>query len=396
MGTLKAALKEAAWVFGLSRLMIVLVTYMGVVLFRPNGLNYIPCRSRTPVDCWMAWYHWDAVAFVRIAYQGYHYQPDVGFFPLWPLLIHAGGFFLGHQFPLSYYIAALLLANLFFYGALTAFYLLLCRYLGFEPVLTRKALWYLAFYVYAPYFFAGYSESLFLLLALTIFILLQDTALWRWVLAGLLAGVATLTRSSGVVLLVPFALFYLQRFWSLEARQQIGVGVRVTALLPALLVPLALSLYMLYLKQHFGDPFIYSRMESLFWGRRLSVPGVAFGPALGALFTNSFTSEAALRNLFDIVFTLLPLGILLAGWRLLPRPYLLFALALAVFSLSFPLVAGETLASQPRYLMLAFPIYMVLARWSKRFPRLDQVFAALSIPLLVVNCLLFMLHYWLA
>jgi hypothetical protein len=72
--------------------------------------------------------------------------------------------------------------------------------------------------------------------------------------------------------------------------------------------------------------------------------------------------------------------------------YRLFALTLALFSLSFPVAIAEPLNSQPRYLMVIFPIAVILAIWGKR-QRFDQCFNVVSLPLLAVNIILFVSHY---
>ncbi|MBX5456671.1 MAG: hypothetical protein IRZ31_07195 [Thermogemmatispora sp.] len=407
MGTLRSAWKEAAWVFGLSRLLLLLITYVGGVLLRPKNMASIPCANSELRFCLLGWYHWDADAFGRIAHVGYRSVADVAFFPFWPWLIRLGAAALGNHFPLSFLLSELLLSNLFFFVSLILLYVLVRDGLDFDPAQARKTLWYLTFYAYAIFFFAGYSESLFLLLTLAIFLLLQGRALWRWWLAGLLGCVAALTRSTAIVLLVPFLFFYVEHFWharplSADAGETTGPQSwrlwlrRVLAALPALFIPAALAAYMVYLGVRFGDPFIYSRMERTVWGRQFELPWVAFGPALGALLTGPLHTEMAVRNLMDLLFTLLPLGVLVAGWRQLPMVYRFFALGLVLFALCFPLNGGETLASQPRYMMMAFPLFLVLARWSKRFPSLDLVYGGFCAPLLALNALLFTLHYWVA
>ncbi len=130
------------------------------------------------------------------------------------------------------------------------------------------------------------------------------------------------------------------------------------------------------------------------WHRHLTLPGLAFGPAIGALFTQSLFSQAFVQNLLDISFTLLPLAVLTLGWRLIPLHYALFALGVALFSLSFPQMA-EPLASQPRYMLMLFPIFAIFALWGKR-TRFDLWFLALSLPLFVLNIILFITHHWVA
>ncbi len=154
-----------------------------------------------------SWLHWDAKAYLNISYLGYHHQPDVGFFPLWPLTQHIGGSLLGGSFPVSYYLAGLLLANLFFYFDLVLLYQLIAK--GFGPAVARRLLFYFSFSPFALFFFAGYAESLFVLLTLMMFLCLQRGHPHDWWLAGLCGLLATLTRSAGLMLVIPFLVVYL-------------------------------------------------------------------------------------------------------------------------------------------------------------------------------------------
>jgi hypothetical protein len=169
----RTALKEATWVFVLSRFTILLVSYICVVLLPQSGqILPLNCTSQIhPNPCFLAWYHFDAIVYSIIADVGYASTPNVAFFPFWPLLIHFGGLPLEGHFLFSSYVAGLLLANICFYFALVLLYCLLNR--DFDASLAKKALFYLAFYPYALFFFVGYTESLFLLLSVAIFLLLR-------------------------------------------------------------------------------------------------------------------------------------------------------------------------------------------------------------------------------
>ena len=142
----RAALKEATWVFVLSRFTILLVSYICAVMLPQAGqLLPLHCTAHIhPNPCLLAWYHYDAIAYASIADSGYAFTPDVAFFPLWPLLIHIVNFPLEGHFLFSSYVVELLLANICFYFALVLLYCLL--YEDFKPSLAKKALYYLAFY----------------------------------------------------------------------------------------------------------------------------------------------------------------------------------------------------------------------------------------------------------
>jgi hypothetical protein len=99
--------------------------------------------------------------------------------------------------------------------------------------------------------------------------------------------------------------------------------------------------------------------------------------------------------MLDLAFTTVPIVALIISWKRLPLHYSLFALAAFIFSISFPLGTINPMASQPRYIMAIFPFIVVFAFWGKR-PHFDRLFIALGPPLLALNTILFISHYWVA
>ena len=393
MYSLKSAWKEAAWVFGLSRLLILLITYIGIVLFSING-------QRSPVNCTaslrpclLAWYHWDAFAYVNIAAHGYIYLPDTAFFPFWPLMEHFGGLLLGGFFPDSYYVAGVLLANICFYFALVLLYCLLAE--DFEPTLARRALFYFALAPYALFFFAGYTESLFVLLSVGFFLLLRRGRPLDWWLAGLLGFVAALTRSSGIILVIPYLVMYIQRYWARTERTQRSWVQKLNAFVPVALIPAGVAAYMIYLYYTKGNPFIFISQESVYvWHRSFTFPWVGFVSAINSILIAPVFSRSLLQNLLDLGFTLIAVGALTMGWRRIPLHYALFALGLMLFTLSFPQITFP-LGSQARYMMSIFPLAILFAFWGKR-SHFDQLIMLFSLSLLAVNIILFITHYLVA
>src|SRR5205823_4262889 len=103
---------------------------------------------------------------------------------------------------------------------------------------------YLAFYPYALFFFVGYAESLFLLLCLAVFLFLQHSRYWS---AGLCGFLAALTRAPGVLLVIPFLVVLLQRFWRRGPEEQTTWQQKLRACFPVALIPLGIAVFMLYL-----------------------------------------------------------------------------------------------------------------------------------------------------
>jgi len=127
------------------------------------------------------------------------------------------------------------------------------------------------------------------------------------------------------------------------------------------------------------------------WHRHLAPPWTGLFSTIQQLSTGQLVT----MNLLDVTFTLLPLAALAAAWRRLPLHYSLFALSLALLALCFPALGPEPLISAPRYLLVAFPIIAAYALWCLR-PGGERVYLAVSLPLLVLNCVLFVSHYWVA
>jgi hypothetical protein len=391
----RIALKEATRVFVLSRLTILLVSYICVVLLPQSG-QILPLNCTSPNHlnpCFLLWYHWDAIAYVRVAYKGYSFTPDVAFFPLWPLLLHFGGLVLGGNNPVSDYVAGLLLANICFYFVLVLLYCLLCE--DFEASLAKKALFYLAFYPYALFFFLGYTESLFLLLSIAIFLLLRRGKTLDWWFAGGLGFLAALTRSTGVLLSIPYLILYIRHFWVPEKRNQKGWFQKINALVPLMLFPMGIVAYMVYLGYTKGNPLIFQFEETSHWERHFAWIWMT-GVYVVKLLLNYplFTSENV-KNLLDLAFTLFPVVALVWAWKRIPLHYSLYALAVIVFSINFPLDAIYPLTSQPRYMIVLFPLFVIFALWGKN-PRFDQFYVSIGPPLLAVTTIFFIGHHWVA
>jgi len=391
----RTALKEATWVFVLSRLTILLVSYICVVLLPQSGqILPLNCTSHVPLNpCLLAWHRYDAVAYANIADNGYSYIPYVSFFPLWPLLIHLGNLPLQGHFPFSSYVVGLLLANICFYFALVLLYCLL--YEDFDASLAKRALFYLAFYPYALFFFLGYTESLFLLLSVAIFLLLRRGKTLDWWFAGGIGFLAALTRSTGVLLSIPFIIMYIRHFWVAKKRDQTGWLQKIGALVPIILFPMGIVAYIIYLGYTKGNPFIFQVEEASNWHRHFDWIWMTGGSIVQRLLSYPFLSFDFVKDLLDFAFTVIPIVVLVLGWKRLPLQYSLYALALILFYISFPLATLHPLTSQQRYMIVLFPLFVVFAFWGAN-SRFNQLYIAIGPPLLAVNTILLVSHYWVA
>lgn len=386
MPSRRTAWIEAARVFVLSRLVILALTTLVTARLPLSGQATPRNCSLETSSCFLSWWmHYDGIVYVQLADQGYRLLRDTVFFPLWPLLIHGMGVLFGSS-EMSYHLSSLLLANLFCYLALVVFYSILSK--DFDSTSARNALFYLTFSPYALFFFAGYAESLFLFLCLAVFFFLQRD---RWWLAGICGFLAALTRSPGFLLVVPFLVVLLQRFWTSPQGRQITWQHKVRASFPLLLIPLGIVVFMLYLGMTEGDPLAFSTQEAQAWDRHFTFPLIS----LLTSFQNVFQppQQWHLLNFLNLLFAVVSLAILARGWKRLPLHYSLFALVIVLFSLSYPLGTLDPLTAVPRYLMVVFPIFVLLALWGKR-PSIDRIILACSLPLFALNVVLFVSHYY--
>jgi hypothetical protein len=358
------AWQEAAWIFGLSRLTILVSTYL-VISCLPitpplnNSALFIGPRrcSFYNLTCFLlSGWRWDTAYYAMIAHNGYTSAPLAVFFPLFPLLIRGVGFLLGGSM-MADYAAGLLAANGCFYGALVLFYHLVAKDLGHQ--VAKYALVYLAFACYGVFFYVGYTESLFLLLTLATFCLLRGEKILNWWLAGGCGFLTTLTRPTGIILVVPFLVLFVQRFGLRTFLRREQWWHKLNALLSMALVPAGLLTYMLYQWRVWGNPWLFATEQTRVWERFVALPWVGFIDAIQLVI-----SGGPLAGLTDAVFTLATLVALALGWKLLPQHYRLYCLTMILFVLCEPSLQ-EGLMSVPRFLLVLFPIYILFAMWSK-------------------------------
>ncbi len=303
------------------------------------------------------WGNWDAAHYATIATSGYTQPAQSAFYPLFPLLIRlATPLTLGD--PL---LAGIVLANLCAFGALVFFRALAERELG--PRRARRALLYFALFPVGIFLAAGYSESLFLLLSLAAFLALGQG---KWLAAGGLAALATLTRPVGVLLVIPLA-------WAAFEALRAGGGIeraRLTAarMAGAVALPLlALGGFAVYLAGRFGRIMAAAEAEGTGeWRRALSWPWD--GPLRAASAVWRDTPGHALHAALDLAFTALFVALAVGARRGVPRVYALYCWVTLGIVLLLPMHGYDwaALASNSRFLLATFPLFFVLARWGER------------------------------
>ena len=306
---------------------------------------------RTDHAFWDTFARYDAGWYHGIASQGYIYgeggRNNLAFFPVYPMLMRAGGLLLGGRQE-DYYFAGIVVSWLAFAAAMTVLYRL--ALLDLTRPAAIRAVMYAAVFPFAYFFGLVYSESLFLL-ALLVAAYGLRTQSW---LAGAVGGaVMTATRVTGVMAVPGLALVG----WQVAAGDR-GRLVAATLTVTAGLV--GIGSYSLYNYLVSGTPIAWYHAIT-FWGYEPG--GNPFGGVVGllqALVTRPYqfltTERMAPYDTLNALTALAALLLVPMIWRRFNAGYALIVLA----GLLLPLSSGQ-FEGLGRYCSVQFPIALALA-----------------------------------
>jgi hypothetical protein len=290
------------------------------------------------------WYH-------GIASQGYIYgaggRNNLALFPVYPMLMRAGGTLLGGRQE-DYYFAGIVVSWLAFAAAMTVLYRV--ALLDLPRPAAIRAVMYAAAFPFAYFFGMVYSESVFLLaMVLTVYALRTR----KWVVAALSGAVMTATRVTGVMAVPGLALIA----WRVAGADRRSQMLAVAAVAGSMA---GIGLYSLFNYQMSGTPFAWYDAIT-FWGYRPG--GNPFGGVLGllqALVTRPYqflaTERMAPYDTLNAVSALGALALLPLIVRRFNAGYALIVLA----GLLLPLSSGQ-FEGLGRYCSVQFPIALGLA-----------------------------------
>ncbi len=359
--------REVLLDFVATRAAIIVIAELAAVIIGQRAGSHVQESTNLLLNVWG---RWDAVHYLAIATQGYQ-GTDMAFFPLFPLLIRILGSLVGNHL-----IAGLLISNAsFFFGLLYLYKLLEHEY---DRSVARRAIFYVSIFPSAFFFSAVYTESLFFMLTVASFYYMRSH---RWWIAGAIGFFAALTRVEGVLLAVPFAIeWYLQYKPKLQQH--------IAELVPGALIPFGLFTYMALLWVLVGDPLYFSHVQS-HWNRHFAPPWVSVINSFHQIATAT-QGQTIANQAFELSFTFLMIGVLIIGWKQLRPSYI----AYMALSILIPM-STSSLMSMPRFALVLFPMFAILARDGER-PWVNNVILAFSIPLLGLFTVLFADWYWVA
>ncbi|MFE5613955.1 mannosyltransferase family protein [Streptomyces sp. NPDC056524] len=372
---LSAADRDVLWLYLLTRAAVWTTAYCARWIFPADA------GGRDPGPALASFERWDWGHFLNVARDGYFpagsgpwnadWDNREAFFPGFPLALRAVHAVVPH------WTAAGLLISFVAGGVAVLALARIARLYLPDARAGRRTVQLLLLSPCAVFLAAGYSESLFLALALPAWLAAQRGA---WPLATTLAALATTVRISGLFLAAALALHFV-----LAARTRADRGRLPWLALPAL----PAVLYAWYLHAHTGDWMAWKHAQERGWYRRFHAPWEAWSTTWESAFAHVQTTGYAFMFQAELLTMLvgLALAALLIRRRRWPEAVYI---ALSLWALG----TSYWYTSIPRATLLWWPLWVTLAAWTLRHPRFRTAYLCLVAPLSTVFALTYLTGRW--
>jgi Gpi18-like mannosyltransferase len=327
---------------------IAIVVSIKALLFLYGGQSFQVLQNQR-VAGWRGWLEiwnrWDALNYQKLAQSGYsatgELKPLLVFYPLYPWIVRLFAFV-----TRDYLISALIVSTLA--SLVTAILLQRLVELDFSKELAQRAVWFLFIFPTSYFLHIGYTESLFLMLALGCVFAARKQ---RWALAGLLAALSSLTRANGLVLMPVLMVEAAHQYWTTRRWRWSWLWIAVGGL--------GFGGYLLLNKYIAGEAFAFVPIRAQFFYISLAGPWTGVTSALGSM--NRTPAEAEIIGTQEFLFIVLGFVCTLVSWVKLRPSYSIWMTCnwLLVTSVTF-------ISSIPRYTLTMFPVYILFAMLAKR------------------------------
>ncbi len=331
---------------------------------------------------------WDAQHYLYLSERGYNTgQESNRFSPLYPLLI-----FLVSKTGMPTLWSAYILSTVFSLLSALLIFLLAKKIFAKDSVGYFSVIFLFSF-PSAFFLSLPYTESLFLFLSMAVFYFLEDRKYVPLFIASLLLP---LTRPTGIFIIVPIFIYLVTKKIKVNKiflptfNKKIALKFSFHYLL--LLAPLVGALaYFLLMKYFLGDSLAGIKGLSMLSTWNIANVIDPFGLLRGFL-SGPYVLHGFQSSIIDKMFFVFFLAALPFVYRLMPRHYFYFTLAIGLV----PLFGSFT--SYTRYLLPAFPIFIMLAyhlsEERKIAFRYSLIFAFISLQTLFF--IMHILNYWAA
>lgn len=325
------------------------------------------------LDYCKSWSLWDGPHYLEIAQYGYAHKIENGnfymlvFFPLYPFIVKIFSVIFR-----SYAVSALIVSTLSYCAGCVVTYKLVA--MDYSKSIARTSIVLLSIAPFAFFYGSVMTESLFFLLIISTFYAIRRH---NWLLAGLLGMLSALTRSFGVLMIIPAAIEWVQTekpIALMRNNEWHTLVKRFIRVLPILIMPVGTLIYLFINYRTTGDPFIFAQYQSEHWSQNLQF----FGRTAHMLWdrTISFNdSWSHIASMFMPEVIALPIFVLLILYsvRRTRSVYTVFMFIYFAFN-----AAASWPLSLSRYLACMFPIYWVIAEFTDRHKYIESPLIATS------------------
>ncbi|WP_404952833.1 mannosyltransferase family protein [Streptomyces sp. 147326] len=366
--------REVLWLYLLTRVGI--WTTAGAVgwLFPSDG------NARRPASPLAPWQQWDWTHYMHIARDGYFpgragpwtagWDNREAFFPGFPLTLRAV-----HAVVPDWAAAGALIS--FLAGGVAVLALARIARLRLpDQDAGRRTVFFFLLSPCAVFLAAGYTEALFLALALPAWLAAQRR---NWPAASVLACLACSVRVTGLFLVAALVLHFV-----------LATRGRAWRAAPWLCLPaLAPALYSWYLQTRTGDWMAWKHAQERGWYRDFHTPWAAWANTWEAAFHHTQPTGYALMWQAELLAMLVGVVLIVVLVRGRRWPEALY-IALTLWALG----TSYWYTSVPRSTLLWWPLWTALAAWSLRRPRVQSAYLYVVGPLGITVALTFLTGHW--
>jgi Gpi18-like mannosyltransferase len=322
-------------------------------------------RIFTNLGDWLTiWNLWDAPRYLNIAEFGYQSSGEdkvnIAFYPLYPFLIRCFEVITNNYVVSAFFVSALA-------SIATAIVLKKLVALDYSPQVARSSVLFLLIFPTSYFLHIGYTESLFLALSICC-LFAARTDRWEW--AGLLGGLATMTRINGMVLIPALAVEIIQQY-----RQTKRFNRRW---LWFLVVPSGLIFYLFCNLWVNGNLFSFLEFQRSFWHKSSAFPWQSIWAKIQEIQAYD-AYEMQMVGVQELIFTAMGLAGTIWSWFKLRPVYSVW-----MTGNWWLFTSTSFILSVPRYTLVLFPLYIAFALLYKERAIYN---------LIIVWCVVFMLLF---
>lgn len=370
----KPKIKKSTWLNFNVVAVVVIIKFL-ILMFAAQSFQIVRNEPITEANWyWNLFIYWDAENYLKLAESGYASSEAnklrIVFFPLYPALV-----WLFSIVFKNYVLSALVVSGIASVALGLVFRQLIK--LDYSEKTAQLAVLFLFIFPTSFFFHVPYTESVFLALTVGCFLAARKKS---WMLAGILGALACLTRINGLILI--FALMF--EVW--EEYHETRRFNRNWFFL--LLIPAGFGGYLALNYFVTGDALMFLTYQRENFQRYFRVPWEGIRETYGRIASPKPT-DSQMMGMQELTFVLIGLFATIIGWRYLRKSYVVW------MTLNWLLfVSTSFVLSVPRYTLMMFPIFILMARAARRNWHVQVLFIVWSLLYLAIFLTQFVRGWW--